>query len=560
MGAGFADLAERQRQEAERQHQEAARLRAELAAQLADWPNAKAVKPRGSAGQRRHRQHSTTDLAALAPRPHRLQRTRATKPRRAQATRADVDARLALLLERLEEAEQETGQVRDLTRRGSGAGRSLHFRRAGKAEQGHRRRERRAAACAPRRTLRRSSNAASPTGATRWPACWRGCVLFDGARTESRTRRWPAIKDEVAAPRQRLVQSETSSQALAALEARVDHDLADLRARADQALRDLHSGFGRPRRQASRRRRGRRKSSTTCTPASPRTEGQSAEAVDRMHGLARMMSRITAQNADAADQTEDRLHQVWRSALADMRVDRGGRKRRCEPANASPASSGARPMRSTALHATLARFIVESERRLGEIEQHAGGAAPSPMRRSSPAPSKSRLTALEQMDVTSQLDLLRRRFEDRLTGLEGRSVRALEQVAETVAHIERRFHQASEDETWRAAPEASRAPQARFRRRFATPQQAARGVHRPQRDILRRRHQQGAPMPGAASAPTSTARMNDSSGRPKSGREFAAPVCAIKRAPRVRQFVRRQNGEVRLAHARTVGTPWLERI
>src|SRR5262249_4427765 len=48
-------------------------------------------------------------------------------------------------------------------------------------------------------------------------------------------------------------------------------------------------------------------------------EAGSAEAADRVHGLARMLGRINAQNADAAAQSEERLHKV-ELAVADIRL------------------------------------------------------------------------------------------------------------------------------------------------------------------------------------------------------------------------------------------------
>jgi hypothetical protein len=59
--------------------------------------------------------------------------------------------------------------------------------------------------------------------------------------------------------------------------------------------------------------------------------------------------------------------------------------------------------------------------------------------------NERRLSALESpeprdYDLASEFEALRQRMEERIHGVEQRSVRALEQVADTVSIIERRFH------------------------------------------------------------------------------------------------------------------------
>jgi hypothetical protein len=153
-------------------------------------------------------------------------------------------------------------------------------------------------------------------------------------------------------------------------------------------------------------------------------EAQAGEANDRLHGATRLINRLAAQNAEAATQAEDRLHEVER-ALADMGV---------EPAASGDAPSG------DALH-TLEQRLVELEQ--GQIEALEGLRAEMA---AFIAQNLQRLETLESApqaagghDLAADFDALRRRMEDRVLGVEQRSVRALEQVADTMAVLEQRF-------------------------------------------------------------------------------------------------------------------------
>ncbi len=161
-------------------------------------------------------------------------------------------------------------------------------------------------------------------------------------------------------------------------------------------------------------------------------EGQASEAADRVHGVARMLGRLTAQNADASTQSEERLHKL-ELAIADLRLEHysGGE------AQTTP-SVGAEMLRALELRVTEMeeRQAEAFEMLRGDISHFIGENA-------------RRLEALEQMSpsepidfeaVADEFETLRRRIEERILGVEQRSVRALEQVADTMAVLEKRFN------------------------------------------------------------------------------------------------------------------------
>jgi|CXWL01.1.fsa_nt_gi hypothetical protein len=173
-------------------------------------------------------------------------------------------------------------------------------------------------------------------------------------------------------------------------------------------------------------------------------EANSAEAADRVHGVARMLGRVTAQSADAATQSEGRLHKL-ELALADMRLAQFS-----SPAAEVSSTAASEAVASIAqklvdlelrqaeafenLRADISHFISENDRRLAVLE----GASPLDLDAVSEA-IEGRLSQIEQRDIGADFDALRRRIEDRVLSVENRSVRALEQVSETVALIERRM-------------------------------------------------------------------------------------------------------------------------
>jgi chromosome segregation ATPase len=273
--------------------------------------------------------------------------------------------------------------------------------------------------------------------------------IVDGARIEAE-QSLAAMKDEIAGLSSIAVQNETTRQALAALEARIDHNLADLRARSEQALKDLHAGLA----TLAANRRAEEAMAQKIDELRARLvthETQMSENADRTQSVTRMLGRITAQSAEVSDHTDERLHKL-EQVMQQPHFGGASDESAHELAERLAQMERRQADALDGLTASLAGFMAESERRLSEIEQHAGAAPISDETLIANA-IEARLTALEQFDVADQLETVRRRFEDRIVGLEGRSVRALEQVAETVAMIERRFNQ-GEDEADLAARSA----------------------------------------------------------------------------------------------------------
>lgn len=89
-----------------------------------------------------------------------------------------------------------------------------------------------------------------------------------------------------------------------------------------------------------------------------------------------------------------------------------------------------------ALHADLANFVRENERRLAALEACANAA---PLSGSLAASMNDRLAQLENQDLATAFESLRQRLDDRLLGVELRGVRTLEQLEETIGLIENRF-------------------------------------------------------------------------------------------------------------------------
>lgn len=183
-----------------------------------------------------------------------------------------------------------------------------------------------------------------------------------------------------------------------------------------------------------------------------RVEAQNSllsDAADRTHGVARMLSRVTAQNADVAAQAEERLHKL-ELGLTDLRLDIAsvGANAAAEEAIVDIAERMAGLERRQAaaleaLHADIAAFIEDNDRRLGALEQ--GGVATLTGDEVLIAHAiEARLTELEQRDPGADFETLRKRIEDRLLGVERSSVRALEQMADTIALIEKRYSEGDE--------------------------------------------------------------------------------------------------------------------
>lgn len=148
---------------------------------------------------------------------------------------------------------------------------------------------------------------------------------------------------------------------------------------------------------------------------------QAAEASERVHGVARMLGHIGAQQADTMTQTEERLRRL------ELAV--------AEPRGAAESTVSAIEQRLAAMEnrqvsafetmrADIEAFVADNVRRLEMLES---------------------ATMEPAYDVAADFQALRKRIEERVLGVEQRSVRALEQVADTMAVLERRFSGAEED-------------------------------------------------------------------------------------------------------------------
>jgi localization factor PodJL len=137
-----------------------------------------------------------------------------------------------------------------------------------------------------------------------------------------------------------------------------------------------------------------------------------------------LRAQLAAHEASVTARTDKRLHEV-EMAMADLRLER-----LAAPAESvTPNALAALERRLAAfeevqgaalksLQAEIAHFIGANDRRLSALER------PS----TAPAP-----------DLANAFETLRARVEERIVGIELRSVRTLEQVADTVAMLENRF-------------------------------------------------------------------------------------------------------------------------
>lgn len=181
-------------------------------------------------------------------------------------------------------------------------------------------------------------------------------------------------------------------------------------------------------------------------------EAQARDNAERVHGVSRMLGRLTAQNADAATQSESRLHRL-EQALDSLQFAGG----EAPPAGALEEIASRiveleerQAEAFDALRAGIADFVSKNERRLAQLEQGAVATLSADEVLIANA-IESRLTELEQRDVAAEFEALRRRIEERIVGVEGRCVRALEQVGDTVALLERRFADGGDQAAARSA-------------------------------------------------------------------------------------------------------------
>jgi predicted XRE-type DNA-binding protein len=154
-------------------------------------------------------------------------------------------------------------------------------------------------------------------------------------------------------------------------------------------------------------------------------EREAREAGTRLKDVADVLSQFTAQSADAAVQSDERLQRLeaavldWRGgesasneALTQLNLTR---QRIAEIERQQAASL-------EALRGQIEDFAKANDRRLTILETI----------------TESNATAPSQRDLSREFDIFRSLWEDRVQALESRSMRALEQVGETLAMLERR--------------------------------------------------------------------------------------------------------------------------
>ncbi|MBL8547747.1 MAG: hypothetical protein JNL81_14865 [Hyphomonadaceae bacterium] len=225
-------------------------------------------------------------------------------------------------------------------------------------------------------------------------------------------------------------------------------------------------------------------------------ENHAGVAADGVNDLVRMLGRVTTQNAEATAKAEDRVHKL-EMALADLKLDHLANR---EKPTATPDDVAALQRRLNAIEqrpvqvAATPQDIAALQRRIGAIEQRPVAQTATPddiaalqsrisaveQRPAQPvgAPAEAvgqieervgqmeriqdealetlradivrfvtdndrRLASLEHNEadynLAAEFDALRRRVEERILGIEQRSVRTLEQVADTVQMLEERF-------------------------------------------------------------------------------------------------------------------------
>lgn len=184
-------------------------------------------------------------------------------------------------------------------------------------------------------------------------------------------------------------------------------------------------------------------------------EAKAGELHEGLQGVARMLNRVAAQSVETAQKSDERMHQV-EVGLADLRLQALSNT----DANATAAALQTLQERITAselrqadatasalqtlqermtafemrqgnvleaLRGDIARFVSDNDRRLEALEN-----APPP--------------TVPQGDLGTEFETLRSRIEERVLGVELRSVRTLEQVVDTVALLEQRLFAREPDE------------------------------------------------------------------------------------------------------------------
>jgi|GEM_PF-1788559 len=178
-------------------------------------------------------------------------------------------------------------------------------------------------------------------------------------------------------------------------------------------------------------------------------EDASSETAVNLENVARMLTRLSTRSVEAETQAQERLHKL-EVGFADLRLGQLAATDHADRAsietiaiiNARIADMESRSAGALAeIHAQIAAFLADNETRLEAIEQ-----APSPALPERPfAQIEARLDELELRDLGAEFIELRRRIDDRILGLEQRSINALERVCDSVALIEQRLLQSGPD-------------------------------------------------------------------------------------------------------------------
>lgn len=201
-------------------------------------------------------------------------------------------------------------------------------------------------------------------------------------------------------------------------------------------------------------------------------ENHASVAADGVNDLVRMLSRVTSQNAEATAKADQRVHKL-EVALADLKLDHLATRdkavaspediislhqrlraieERPAPLAATPDDIAALQWRVSAIEQRPAaptgappEAIATIDQRVGQMERIQSEALET-LRADIVrfvTDNDRRLAALEHTEVdynlAAEFDALRRRVEERILGIETRSVRTLEQVADTVQMLEERF-------------------------------------------------------------------------------------------------------------------------
>ena len=145
-------------------------------------------------------------------------------------------------------------------------------------------------------------------------------------------------------------------------------------------------------------------------------DGAAAESAEHVRNLARIVDRLSAQTADSASHAAERLQDL-EIAIADLSVKQASGAHDVVAAlTKDMLDAEQRHSRALdALRRDIALFLDDSDARIAKLETSHGG------------------------DLSQEFTALHQSVEDRLAEAERRSVRALEQVMETVALIRRRF-------------------------------------------------------------------------------------------------------------------------